>query len=299
MKILLSCLTYYDLSGSPAYVYELSRELVAAGHEVMVVSQLGDRTSEVIQRSIKNGVLVVDFGEFRTEMFKPDVLNVMQPQPSAVMLKAFPNVPAVQTIHHEFTEFENPVLADNIKKYIAIRPAIKDRIVSETAESPKPVEVIYNPIDFSRFNPSEATTIDPKEKPQVLFVGTIDYLRRNAIFHLIDRAIKGEIELYLIGQKHEAYLDFAWPKNEPLPFKWQPPVWNIEEYVKGCTMTAGILMGRTTIEGWACGRPGIIYDINRATEIVSVTENPVPPDMDKFDSKKVAQQIIKVYESIL
>ena len=48
---------------------------------------------------------------------------------------------------------------------------------------PNKVEVIYNPIDETRFKKT-------KSEPEnfILFVGTIDYLRRNSIFDLLKYA---------------------------------------------------------------------------------------------------------------
>lgn len=294
MKILLTCLEYNLLSGSPAYVYELTRELVKIGHEVGIISQF-DEGSELVKKSQEFGIEMFDFKSFRVNMFKPDVLHLMQPEPSKILLSVFPTTPAVATIHHEFTPFEQPITDPNIKKYIAIRPEIQNRIITETGSSKKNIEIIYNPIDFSRFNTEDTEQSPEGARPKVLFVGTIDFLRRQALFDLIAQAIKGYIDLYIVGNKNDRYLNFDLPEN----VHWQPAVWDIEQYVKVCDKTAGILMGRSTIEGWACGKPGIIYDINSATQIESVDEHPVPFDMSRFDSRLVAQQIIKVYESIL
>ena len=43
----------------------------------------------------------------------------------------------------------------------------------------------------------------------------------------------------------------------------------IEKFVKECDETAGILLGRTTIEGWMCGKPSWIYKVDSGGFILS------------------------------
>ena len=64
-------------------------------------------------------------------------------------------------------------------------------------------------------------------------------------------------------------------------------------------MTAGILLGRTTIEGWLCGRDGWIYDVDASGTINGVTLNSVPSDVNKFYSENIINKILATYEEIL
>ena len=43
----------------------------------------------------------------------------------------------------------------------------------------------------------------------------------------------------------------------------------LKKYVYDCDMVAGILLGRTTIEGWFVGNQRIIYDVNNMGYIES------------------------------
>ena len=74
---------------------------------------------------------------------------------------------------------------------------------------------------------------------------------------------------------------------------------NIESYVKNCSETAGILLGRTTIEGWLCGKSGWIYDVDKEGNILSKNQHEVPSDVIKFDSLNVAKKIKQEYIKIL
>ena len=133
------------------------------------------------------------------------------------------------------------------------------------------------------------------EKERVLFVGTIDHLRKESIVDLIDKTEKANQELWILGKKREDFLD-----DLNLPHvKYFEPTWDVESYVKQCHYTAGILLGRTTIEGWLCGRGGWIYDVDTSGSIKGITLTTVPDDVGKFHSKNVISEIITVYEKIL
>ena len=60
----------------------------------------------------------------------------------------------IYTIHSEVISLEDPVKNITVKKYIAIRPEIKDYLISTHDISEKSIEVIYNPIDEKKFKPS-------------------------------------------------------------------------------------------------------------------------------------------------
>jgi len=132
-------------------------------------------------------------------------------------------------------------------------------------------------------------------KNRVLFVGTIDYLRQNSIVDLINETEKNNEELWILGRKRTELLDTINKEH----VKYFEPTWNVEKYIKQVHKTAGILLGRTTIEGWLCGRPGIIYDINGSGEIQSKTLYEPPKDINKFSSKTIIDEITKIYESTL
>ena len=110
------------------------------------------------------------------------------------------------------------------------------------------IDVIYNPIDSDRFN-----TENVKEGNYILFVGTVDYLRKNSIFDVSEYAKSIGKELWIVGENKSDYLDELKSIEH---VKYYGPTQNIETYVKNCYQTAGILLGRTTIEGWMCGKDG-------------------------------------------
>ena len=77
--------------------------------------------------------------------------------------------------------------------------------------------------------------------------------------------------------------------------------WNVEKYVKNCKETAGIMLGRTTIEGWMCGKGGWIYEVDSNGNIVKKEFHNPPADSELQESyfastvaKKIKTEYIKI-----
>lgn len=266
MKILITCNDFTYLSGSQLYVYTLAKELVLLGNEVTIYSVIGGLITE---KAREIGIKVIDNLDLNE---KYDIIHLNQNWSKHVL--DIYDTPMVYTIHSEFP-CEEPLLDPKIKKYIAIRPSIAEKWGIEC-------EIIYNPIDFTRFHP-----FSKPAKDLTLFVGTIDTLRNQAAHHLINTGKNCRF----VGQKFSSWAD-------SLP-NWYDSTWNIEEHFKQATETAGIMLGRTTLEGFACGLPAIIYDVDTNGNILSITKHEVPEDMSKFNSKIVAKQILELYNAII
>jgi hypothetical protein len=73
----------------------------------------------------------------------------------------------------------------------------------------------------------------------------------------------------------------------------------VDKYIHKCSETAGILLGRTTIEGWMCGKPGWIYDVDDKGNVINKQLHNVPSDIEKFYSMNVANKIKEEYLKIL
>jgi glycosyltransferase involved in cell wall biosynthesis len=267
LKVLIGCLKFNEYTGSELYVYELAKELVKQNCDVTICSQLG---SDMVRRAMIRGIKLVNISEppgfkrgdgewilqtpdgekvsekdklYKLSEVKYDIMHLNHTPITEYLLKLFPNTPVISTIHSEVLELEKPVIHDNILKYIAIRPEIKQHLIDRHEISENKIEVVYNPIDGARFKPNGVLKHDKK---RVLFVGTIDYLRKDTIFDLIGETKREGSELWIVGIKREKYLDDL---NEE-HIKYFDPTWNVEKYVQQCDETASILLGRTTIEGW-------------------------------------------------
>lgn len=270
MNLLISVNNFSYLSGAPLYVFTLAKELVSMGNNVTIYS--GIIGGIITEKARELGIKVIDKLDPNE---KYDIMHLNQ-EWSRHILDIY-DIPAVYTIHSEFP-CENPIRDKRIKRYIAIRPSIAEKWGIEC-------DIIYNPIDFDRFHPYEK----PKEE-LILFVGTIDNLRKKSAEHLMNECLKTGKKCRFVGQKFANWADGL--------DNWFDSTWDIEEHLKDATETAGIMLGRTSIEGWACGLPAIIYDVDIDGNIKSITKNEVPEDMDRFNSKLVAKQILEIYNKI-
>ena len=319
LKVLIACLSFVNFTGSELYVFELAKQLVKEGCDVSICSTLGNPMAAIAKThgiklfslqeppNYKLGdgkwLLKTHTGDVPSQkdtLYKFgegdfDVIHCNHYPVTEHILKLYPNIPAISSIHSEVINLENPVISPQIKKYIAIRPEIKEHIVKAFGIDPEMVDVIYNPIDTDRFKPSPKKTKNPKK--QILFVGTIDYLRKQAIQDLIyTTKDKGE-ELVIVGKKNETYLDAMIEGQSHV--KYFPPTPNIQNFIHECDETAGILLGRTTIEGWMCGKKGWIYNVDETGNMLGKKLYDIPSDVDKFKADNVVKEIIKEYESIL
>jgi glycosyltransferase involved in cell wall biosynthesis len=222
-----------------------------------------------------------------------DIIHTQHYPITSKICTLYPTTPKVSTIHSEIIDLENPFIHDSIEDYIAIRPEIKEYLISNFGIPEDKIEIIYNPIDGSRFNESNT-----KDDGYVLFVGTIDFLRRRTIEDLVEYTKSINKELWVVGKRYsndDYIVDIL--NNDHV--KHFDDTYNVEKYVKNCYQTAGIQLGRTTIEGWLCGKSGWIYKVNSYGNIIEKSLNEPPSDKNKFISSEVAKKIKQKYIEIL
>lgn len=319
LKVLIGCLNFANYTGSELYVYELAKQLVKENCEVSICSNIGNPLDKLVKKlGIKTYTLQeppgfklgdgkwklkTTEGEidsqpntlYKVNNIEFDVIHLNHKPVIEHLLRLYPQTPTICSIHSEVISLEEPVISPQIKKYIAIRPEIKDFLINKFEIKSDIIDVIYNPIDTTRFKEIPSTA--KRTKKRILFVGTIDYLRRETIQDLINKTREDNEDLWIVGKKNDTYLD-EMINNEP-HVKYFPPTADVEKYIHQCDETAGILLGRTTIEGWLCGKDGWIYDIDNAGNIKAKELHKIPADVDKFKSTTIVKQIINEYSSIL
>jgi hypothetical protein len=318
IKVLLSCISFRTFTGSEVYVYELARSLKKQNCQVTIMSQIGGPLTALAQ---KEGIKCVSFEnapgfkmgdgkwglinpEGKMEVSKPNVMyktgevdfDIIHCQHKPVVervLNMYPTIDKVCTIHSEVMSknLEDPIIDDSIKKYIAIRPEIKEHLINNFDIPSEKIEVIYNPVDKEKF-----TIKNPQDKNYVLFVGTIDYLRKETIMDLIDYTRENNKELWLVGQNNSEHFDVivSYPN-----VKYFPPTWDLKNYLLNASETAGIQLGRTTIESWIAGKKSWIYKVDSAGIILSKELTEAPEDVDKFYSENVAKQTRELFVNVL
>ena len=315
LKVLLSCISFRNFTGSELYVFELSKSLIKLNCSVTVLSQIGGPVTDMAN---KLGIKCVSFenapgfklgdGEWgmnTPEGYKPSTPNMLyrvsdvdydiihfQHKPVAErILSMYPELPKISAIHSEVISLEDPVVDPTIKKYIAIRPEIKEHMVNNFEIPEEMIEVIYNPVDNEKF---QSKTVS--EENYVLFVGTIDYLRKESILDLIEYTRELGKELWLVGENNGNYLENVLLEEHVKHF---PSTWKIEDFILKSYETAGIQLGRTTIESWMCGKPSWIYKVDKGGFILSKEKFNPPSDIEKYHTLKVAKQIKDEYLKIL
>lgn len=316
LNVMISCLFFQNYTGSEMYVFELAKNLIKQNCNVTVVASETD--GPLVSIATKLGIVVKNIKEtpgyklgdgkwiintpegprtstpnnfYKISEIHYDIIHCQHKPIVDVMNTLYPTIDKISTIHSEVIELENPVIHNSIKKYIAIRPEIKEHLISKFKISETDIEVIYNPIDGEKFKPENK----PSEN-SVLFVGTIDYLRKKSIFDLVNYTEDNNKDLWLVGKNQSDYL----PELLKHPHvKYYEATPNVDNFIHRCTETAGILLGRTTIEGWMCGKPGWIYNVNSKGDIINKEFFEIPNNLEKFKSSNVTSKVRTEYLNIL
>jgi glycosyltransferase involved in cell wall biosynthesis len=315
IKVLLSCLFFRGFTGSELYVYELAKSLMKLNCSVTVLSQIGGPLTDMAK---KIGIKCLSFEEspgfklgdgvwgFETpnghqvsilnNLYKVsetdyDIVHIQHKPVAERILNMYPELDKIYSIHSEVISLEDPVKDPSIKKYIAIRPEIKSHMIDKFQIPEEMIDVIYNPIDNEKFKSTDIPSED-----YVLFVGTIDYLRKESILDLMEYTREISKELWLVGENNGNYLDNILLEPHVKHFS---STWNIENYISKSFETAGVQLGRTTIESWMCGKPSWIYKVDSEGFILSKERFNPPSDIEKYFTMNVAQQIKNEYIKIL
>jgi hypothetical protein len=317
MKILVGCINFQGLTGSEISTLELVKGLSNANCEVSVISNnVSEKFRLICKRyGIKTysmqeppGYKMGDgqWGMNTPKGFQPskpnmlyrinettfDVIHANHTPITNQLLNLYPECKFVNIVRSEVIPLENPVVHPSIKEYIAIRPSIKDYVVDSFDISKDKVRVIYNLFDKSRFN-SNNSLPSGTDKKVTLFVGTMDYLRKEPINDLVEKCGADNKELWLVGKNSNGYASILAKEHEHV--KYFPPTDKIEEFYYKCDETAGIFLGRTTIEGFLCGKPAIIYKVNSNGGIIDSEYQEVPEDLSIFDNDTIINNIKQTY----
>jgi hypothetical protein len=124
----------------------------------------------------------------------------------------------------------------------------------------------------------------------------LEHLRKKPLFDLVEYTKQNNKELWIVGTNHSNYLTELTSNNH---VKYFPSTYNVEDFIHECSETAGILLGRTTIEGWLCGKPGWIYNVDSDGNIKDKKLYDVPNDISKYYSSNVVNQIHLIYQNII
>jgi len=305
LKVLICCQFFQNYTGSEVSNYELAKELTKAGCDVTVISTMTG--APITNKAVKAGVKVYNISKppnyvlntenqmqyIRNEM-DFDIIHINHKPIGEMILKMYPNTPAVMHVRSEvIPKFEEPIINSAIKKYISIRDSITEYIKSFGIKQ-EMITLIDNPFDYERFNTNYEQQKNKKEI--ILFIGTLDYSRNNILNDLALMTKDNNQKLCIIGADNGKYAHDFEKQKHIMYFGIQSKV---EDYIKKCDYTAGIFKGRTTIEGFLCGKPGWIYKVDKAGNITDKVFTQVPNDVKKYRSDVSALNVLKLYKKII
>jgi len=288
LKVLLGCILFQEFTGSELYVYELAKKLHENSCHVTIISpHINGPLAKLAQ---DNGIEVYDFNNIPNNR-KFDIIHCQHKPIVQELVRRYPDTRKVCSIHSEVISLEDPFIDASIHQYIAVRPEIKTHLEDNFNINSNIITVVYNPIDETRFKMRDVPSHN-----SVLFVGTLDYLRKDTIYDLVEYTKSISKDLWLVGKDSNTYLSDLL-KNKHV--KYSPSNSTVEKYVQCCDETAGIQLGRTTIEGWMCNKPGWIYKVDNQGSILNKTFTQPPEDISKFYAINVAKQIRDIYLNAL
>lgn len=267
LKILISCHTMTYLSGSPLYNYTLAKEL-AKEHEVHFQSTW---TDNFLKRDLEaSGVKCVNFS---TEVYDLALMSQIDyPKPRAVTV--------INIVHSEY-DCETPI--EGCDHYIAIRPSIKEHLISEHGIPEDQITVIYNGVDLERFKPREKSE---RDYTKVVIPATIDPLRQKLFDYYASRASEN-YRIFVFGKDFGANI----PESPYITVQGETD--EIEKEIADADLVAGILLGRVNLEARACDVPSIIHNPDKPEEMERYY-----PERNEFeekhDIKRVAKQILSL-----
>lgn len=261
MRIVHVINQFVMLTGAELHVYELAREQVRCGHSVSLYSPIQGGELRLKAKAAGIGFAPLD---------RPDLYHVHSP----AVLKNYQGVPAVATLHDSRDKLDR----GPIRRWIVVRED-QQALILDAA-------LIPNGFDLSRFHPYPLLRAHPI--PTVLAVGNFRDDRRQAMLESLRQKAKDD----------EVWVDFLGTGLHGLRGKniaVHPPAWHTESFLAHCDVTAGLYVGRTTIEGWLCNRPGWIYQPDGSLACVSP-----PPDVaERYDIVRIAERVEGVYREAI
>jgi hypothetical protein len=144
-------------------------------------------------------------------------------------------------------------------------------------------------------------SISNRSNKRIIFVGTIDYLRKETLLDLIKTTREEGNELWIVGKENGVTMQDLITEDAGTfnHVTYYPATTNVEKLVQQCDETSSILLGRTTIEGWLCGKGGWIYNIDKNGHVINKEFKEVPNDIDKFRADNVVKEIVNKYKEVI
>lgn len=151
LKILITNLALDRLGGTESVVRDLALGLLRRGHRPIVYSpHLGAPAYEIQNRGV---AVISDLGQMAEA---PDVIHGQHFIQTAEAILHFPSVPVVSVCHAWPFWQERPPKFPQVKRYVCVDEAVRDRLVHTEQIDPARTAIIHNAVDLTRFSARQA-----------------------------------------------------------------------------------------------------------------------------------------------
>ena len=285
MKILMATMQL-DIGGAETHIVELSKQLVALGHEVIIISNGGVYVSEIESVGIRHVSAplhrrsVGDMMRSRAILKetirreRPDVIHAHARIPAFLCgtLAKRMGVPFVTSCHGVYAVSRVLKLLSNWgERTLAVSEDIRDYLVEQYGVSPAQITMTINGIDTEKFSPAVSGERVRREfslgdGPVVCHVSRLDQETKTAALQLIEiaprlhEAVPG-VRLLIVGggTAFEELRGLAEKTNETLGFPCitlTGPRTDINELVAAGDLFVGV--SRAALEAMAAEKPTVL-----------------------------------------
>ena len=283
-RIIFVCLRGCLLTGSELYAYTLL-DAIQEKYEYSVTLAATEISPYFVEKCRAKNIECKHLSNIDLSDYDIMLLSHYKEVEKFIDINSFEGV-IVNICHSEIYPSELPMVSDRVNKYIAIRPSIKDKI-TQCGVRPDRVEVIYNPIDLSRFN-----TDNCSNQGYGLWMGTWGGLRQQAAQHFVSMCKSLNLKTKYVSAENfnPGIFDECGGATE-----------NPEELIRSADWVGGIIHGRSFYESRLMGKKTVEYIIDIVNNCVKVVDielldEPTEPELEMYkdmvDKYKVAQRVL-------
>ena len=317
MKVLIGCLNFKGLTGSEISTFELAKKLKEYGCEVHVYSNIGGVLSD---KAKKIGIKLYDLNSppgykmgdgkwmlningnltpskrgnlYKIKEMDFDIIQINHQPIGKTLLNLYPNNPFINIIRSRMLPIEFPLIDSRIKKYISVDPSVV-KFVSDNYVIPDEDNLlIYNITDIKK-----PTSNKYNVENFVLLPGTMNYLRKEMVYDMVEKTKKLGKNLVLVGTDN----DFGYAKKlseENKHVYYYGELSDISELYSKCEKVCGLYLGRTLIEGFKYNKKGCGYLVDNQGNIEEIMDDIYPEDINVLDNDNITKQYIELYKEVI
>ena len=286
MKIIMTLMSL-DIGGAETHVVELSRQLAAVGHEIIIVAAPGAYSDVVSSYGIKLVFAPLDRRDFQSMLTSYKILRKVIREEKPDIVHAHARIPAFlchlvhKTVKFKFvtsahgtysTAFPLKALTRWGSKTLAVSEDIKRYLKDNYKLKSKNIIVSVNGVDTERFSPDSAyESVLPelgfdKSAKRIVYMSRLNYDVCKPLFRLLDFFEEIEtkhpgLELMIIGNGNSYDKIATRAKEINVRLSRNAVVLtgaltDVPKYIAACDI--GIGVGRAILECMSMGKPVIV-----------------------------------------